>query len=185
VTVADLRPQLFTDLDEPAWLRLFDNIQRSWFRLETLQNYAVDYERAEYDQFLATGDLDRPLGEWQHMIRRHTNAGRCLQRVHVVVEPLTDYLRYELAAYIQNSEAGEDIRLIPVRGDDWPPDLPLGDDFWLFDETEVWDMHYDTQGQFLKAARAASSTRIEQCVRWRDLSLAQAVTLADYLRTAA
>ena len=145
----------------------------------------MDYERAEYDRFLAAGQLDRPPGEWQHMIRRHTNAGRRLQRVHVVVEPLTDYLRYELAAYMQNSEAGEDIRLIPVRGDDWPAELPQGDDFWLFDDADVWDMHYDSEGQFLKAIRAASSSRIEQCVRWRDVALAQAVTLADYLRTAA
>ena len=42
----------FTDLDDPDWLGLFEHIESSWFRLETLQAYSVDYERDEFDQFL-------------------------------------------------------------------------------------------------------------------------------------
>src|SRR3954452_20557518 len=101
----------FTDLDDPEWLALFERIESSWFRLETLQAYSVDYEHDEYDQFLRDGQLHRAPGPWQDMIREHAKAGRTLQRVHIVEEPLTDYLRYELAAYRQNSEAGEAIRL--------------------------------------------------------------------------
>lgn len=184
MTITDSDGNMFTDLDDPAWLALFNDVGQSWFRLETLQTYAVDYEQHEFEQFQATGRLDRPWGAWQQMIRRHTEARRHLQRVHIVAEPLTDYLRYEFAAYRQNVEAGEDVRLLPVRAGDWPPDLPQGDDFWLFDNREVWDMHYDTDGRFIRAALNTSADRLQQCQAWRNAAAAQAVTLADYLLAA-
>lgn len=175
----------FTNLDDPEWLALFENVQESWFRLETLQTYTVDYERDEYEQFLTSGRLDRELGDWQRMIERHTRAGRSLRRVHVVQEPLTDYLRYEFEAYRQNGEAGEEIRLVPVASSAWPTNLPVGQDFWLFDDREVWDMHYDSEGRFLEAARSDSASHLDDCRRWRDAALKQSISLSDYLRHAA
>ena len=180
-----LRDGVLDDLDAPEWIGLFEGVQRSWFRLETLQVYSVEYEREEYDRFLTTGRLDRPVNDWQRMITRHTRAGRSLQRVHVVVEPLTDYLRYEVAAYKLNGQAGEDIRLIPVRAGQWLAGLPTAHDFWLLDDQEVWDMHYDDEGRFLKATRSDSAQYLTQCRQWRDTALDQAITLIDYLRTAA
>ena len=114
----------FTDLDNDEWMALFAGVQSSWFRLETLQVYDVGYENEEFETFLRTGQLDRDIGPWQQMISTHTHFGRPLRRVHVIEEPLTDYLRYELAAYQHNGRAGEDIRLIPVRHGQWPSDLP-------------------------------------------------------------
>lgn len=178
-------PDRFTDLGDPEWLALFEGVEHSWFRLETLQAYAVDYERAEYEQFLRDGRFDRPQGDWQDMIARHRQAGRHLDRVHVVVEPLTDYLRYELAAYRQNNAAGEDIGLIPVTGSTWPAELPEGTDFWLFDNAEVWDMHYDPDGRFLRATRSSSDRHLADCRRWRDEALERSMPLAQYLREAA
>ncbi|MGL4174724.1 MAG: DUF6879 family protein [Dermatophilaceae bacterium] len=142
-----------TDLDDPAWLGLFESVQESWFRLETLQVYDVEYEREEFELFLSTGRFDREPGSWQRMLTRHAEAGRSLRRVHVVEEPLTDYLRYEIEQYRQHSAAGEDIRLISVSSSGWPADIPRID-FWLFDDREVWDMHYDEAGRFVKATRS-------------------------------
>jgi hypothetical protein len=178
------QPATFTDLDNPDWLALFENVEESWFRLETLQAYAVDYEREEFERFLSTGRLEREPGDWQRMIRRHVDAGRSLRRVHVVQEPLTDYLRYEIEAYRQNSAAGEEIRLLPVRSTGWPSGLPEDVDFWLFDDREVWDMHYDDEGRFVKATRSDSASHLDQCRRWRDAALAQSLDLADYLSPA-
>jgi hypothetical protein len=46
------------------------------------------------------------------------DAGRTQQRVHVVTEPLTDYLAYELTwEYGLHAAAGEDIRIIPLDTD--------------------------------------------------------------------
>ncbi len=172
----------FTDLDAPEWLALFENVRQSWFRLETLQRYSVDYERDEFEQFLLIGRLKREPGAWQRMLQRHRAAGRKLQRVHVVEEPLTDYLRYELAAYEQNAAAGEEIRLLPVTPPAWPSGLPRGRDFWLFDDTEVWDMHYDEQGRFVRATCTDDPDHVQECRRWRDLALENSIDLSDYLR---
>jgi hypothetical protein len=176
---------VFTDLDDPAWLALFEDVRESWFRLETLQVYSVDYEREEFEQFVATGAFDREPGDWQAMISRHVGAGRSLSRVHVIEEPVTDYLRYEFEAYRQNAAAGEEVRIIPVQGSSWPVGLPEGVDFWLFDDREVWDMHYDEQGRFVEAARSTSADHVDQCRRWRDATLSQSMTLSEYLRRAA
>lgn len=54
-------------------------------------------------------------------------------------------LRFELANYGPNVEAGEDVRNLPVRDGQWPTDIPR-DDFWLVDSTDLWDMHYAADG---------------------------------------
>jgi hypothetical protein len=172
----------FTNLDSPEWLALFEDIEESWFRLETLQVYAVGYERADFHEFMRTGQLDREPGPWQRMLQRHAQAERRIQRVHVIEEPLTDYLRYELAAYEQNATAGEEIRLIAVSPPEWPSGIPRATDFWLFDDREVWDMEYDDGGYFLRARRSDSPSYLEQCRQWRDEALHQSISLGDYTR---
>lgn len=116
---------------------------------------------------------------------RFESRARPRPRVHVIVEPLTDYLRYEFAAYRQNSAAGEDVRLISTTGADWPVGLPQGVDYWLFDNREVWDMDYNPGGRFVRAVRSSSTEHVEQCQQWRDVALSRAVSLADYLRVLA
>ena len=170
----------FTDLDDPAWLDLFENVERSWFRLETLQVYAVDYEDEGRATFQRTGLVDPAPTAWRKMIRRHIDSGRSLRRVHIVEEPLTDYLRYEFAVYGLNAEAGEDTGIIAVRQGDWPGALPRSTDFWLFDDREVWEMHYDRDGRFVEAVRADSVERVEQCRKWRDSAISMAVPFDAY-----
>ena len=172
--------QRITDLDDPAWLGLFTGVRASWFRLETLQQYDVDYETAEYQAFLLTGLLKHEPGEWQRMITEHDQAGRQLCRVHVVEEPLTDYLRYELALYEHNQRAGEHIRILPISRGHWPDDLPRRYDYWLFDDADVWRMIYDDHGRFVAAEQVTEPVEIGKCRRWRDNALARSIPLADY-----
>ncbi|MGH3937593.1 MAG: DUF6879 family protein [Pseudonocardiaceae bacterium] len=63
------------------------------------------------------------------MIDANARAGKAVQRVQVVLEPLTDYLRFELTwGYEPNVAAGEDVRIIPVgQGGSWPDDVPQHD----------------------------------------------------------
>lgn len=169
----------------------FPALTASWFRLETLQAYAVDEEREELEAFLRTGHLDSPGDEdWQAMIREHVAAGRSLRRVHVVEEPLSDYMRYEIAGYLRNQAAGEDIRLIPVRAGEWPEGLPpLGTDYWLIDDGlpggGAWSMEYDDAGAWKGAPYVEDPGMIEDFRRWRDLALDLSVPLLDYLRRGA
>lgn len=70
-------------------------------------------------RFLDGEDLvvDAGMEEWLDTVQGARAAGKCMERVHVVVEPLSDYMRYELTWwYPANVAAGEDIRIIPAQG---------------------------------------------------------------------
>lgn len=175
---------------EPSLADAFHDLTTSWFRLETLQAYDVEAEQDSFAEFLRTGRLDSPGDEdWRAMIAGHVAAGRTLWRVHVVEEPLTDYVRYEIAEYVRNHAAGEDIRLLPVERGEWPQDLPRDTDFWLLDDEQptgtAWSMSYDAAGGFLGAELVRDPELIATYRRWRDVALAQATPLQDYLRRGA
>jgi hypothetical protein len=171
--------RVIRDLADPEFGRLFTDVRRSWFRLEALQRYDVPYERGEFAAFLRGEPLDTTPGPWQAMLREHVAAGRQLVRVHVIEEPLSDYIRYELAAYVPNSEAGEDVRVIPVRRGDWPPDVPRHD-YWLFDDERLWLMDYDTAGAFEAVRLVEDPAAVDQHRHWRNAALAHSIPLADY-----
>lgn len=163
--------------------RLFREFKHTAFRLETLQAYAVDYEVEPIRQFLAGAAMpdDPSKNEWCALIRDAVAAGKTMGRVHVVVEPLTDYLRYELGwSYPPNVAAGEDIRILPVQPGAWPPDLPEGYDYWLFDSHDLWVMAYGDGGEFLYAEHVDDPTEIVRHNQIRDAAMHAAMGFHAY-----
>lgn len=169
----------------PEFIDRFRQFRYSVFRLESLQSYGNSGEDADFEAFMAGRPKPPNPGheQWQAMIRANVRAGRVVQRVHVITEPLTDYLRLELTwGYGPNAAAGEDIRIIPVReGDAWPVDVPRGTDFWLFDSHELYDQHYDSDGTWLGTELAANPAKIVAACHWRDAALHQAMPWEDYI----
>jgi hypothetical protein len=164
---------------------LFERFEHSMFRLETLQAYHVAYERARFHAFLAGASIDLTPGPWQQMIRRHRDAGRAAQRVHVVIEPLTDYLRYELTtSYRRNLEAGEVVGIVPATSSRWPPSIP-NRDYWLFDDRDLWALDYDLQGRFVVAEQTSDDAAVQNAVIGKRAALTVAIPLDTYLATAA
>lgn len=117
------------------------------------------------------------------MIRDATGAGKVFQRVHVVEEPLTDYLRYEIGwSYAPNVAAGEDIRILPTKPGNR---LALPDhDYWHFDSRDLWIMEYDEIGRFLFAELVTDAAAIVGHNYWRDAALHHAIPYIDYVRRA-
>ena len=116
------------------------------------------------------------------MLRAHRDAGRTQQRVHVVREPVSDYLAFELTwEYGPHTTAGEDIRIIPVT-DAWPDDVPSRD-FWLFDSRRLFHLAYDDAGNWLGAQRNTDPTAITHACFVREAALHQATPWADYMAT--
>jgi len=160
---------------------LFVTFQRSAFRLETRNRYAVPEEVEPFRRFC---DGERPgdewTREWTDAVRVAVRAGKRMQRVHVVTEPLTRYLRFELTCgYPNNIAAGEEINILAVRRDDSAPLLP--DDFWLFDDEAVGAMRYDDDGRFLGVEVLTDSATISRYRSFRDVALRLAMPFAAYL----
>ncbi|SDT39468.1 hypothetical protein SAMN05216371_2139 [Streptomyces sp. TLI_053] len=165
-------------LDGTEFALLFERFHRTAFRLETLDLYDVEEEQEEFAAFLA----DEPMpAEWHDnpWVRSMTDLGKAVARVHVLTSPLTDYLRYELSAYPGNITAGETIGIID-RATQQVTGLPEHD-FWLFDDTEVYRMHYTTGGKFLGAERLPAEAAPEYR-RYRDIAQTHATPFADYWR---
>jgi hypothetical protein len=159
---------------------LFDWFTTRAFRLETLDQYAVGYEEEAIRRFLAGKPLDRGfIAPWLEHVATATGAGRQMQRVHVVTEPLSDYLRYEIDGYRLIVAAGEDVRILP-RSVARELELP-GEDFWLFDDGPVARMHYDRHGTFLGAELVEEPEVVARYCQWRDVALQAARPYARYV----
>jgi len=172
-----------TDLADGAFTEAFEGVQRWMYRLETRQQYAVDYERDLYEAFLTGAEVQREPGPHQAMIRRHRAAGVHVARVHVLVQPLSEYARFEIAAmYPTNIASGEDIRIIATTVAGWPDAVPRHD-YWLLDD-QLWVMAYDESGAFVYAEHRDDPGEVAVHQGWRDLALVQSIPLADYLATA-
>jgi hypothetical protein len=161
---------------------VFDSLfQRSAFRLELLDQYVAANEAEPFRRFLA-GEPQDPAwrGPWQEFVRSSLSDGKQMARVHVVDEPLSDYLQFELTcAYPANVDAGEDVRILPPYRH---PAVSLPSrDYWLFDDRAVVLMDYDEDGDFTGAELASDSHTIRHYRRIRDLAMRHSVPLADYL----
>ena len=181
--------QRITDVDSPEFHALFTAFKHTAYRLETLQVYDVSYEIEPYRAFLAgqPRPRDESKNAWTAMLREAKASGKIVQRVHLVREPLTDYLRYEFEwSYPPNVEAGEDIRILPSKsvppGDLSPLVLNRVRDYWLFDSKDLWVMQYDHRGRFLNIEQVSDFSTIVSRACWRDAALHYAIPYAEYMR---
>lgn len=161
---------------------VFDSsFRRSAFRLEVLDRYAVAAEAEPFRRFLAGEPQDPAWREpYKEFVRTALRDGKRIARVHVVREPLSDYLEFELTCgYPANVAAGEDVRVL--RRTSWPH-LRLPDhDYWLFDDRVAAVMIYDQAGGFLGADVTSDPPAVARYRRARDLAMHHSVPLAAYL----
>ncbi|MEU6704400.1 DUF6879 family protein [Streptomyces wuyuanensis] len=129
---------------------------------------------AEFERFLAGRDMG-PAWDDNPWVRSMTGKGKRVSR-DVLRSPLTDYLRYELAAYPGNITAGETIGIIDLS-EQAVTGLP-DHDFWLFDDQDVYRMHYTPEGAFI-GAELLLANRLAEYQGYRNCSLAETVPFAD------
>lgn len=159
----------------------FESFRRSAFRLELLDRYVAANEAEPFRRFLAGQPQDPAWREpWKQFVRAARRDGKRMARVHVVDEPLSDYLEFELTcAYPANVAAGEDVRILRLAH--YPSLVLPARDYWLFDDREVAVMDYDDDGNFLGADLVTDPRMVALCRRVRDLTMQHSVPLADYL----
>jgi hypothetical protein len=156
------------------------------YRLETLDYYDAPNEREAYTAFRAGDRVDPAWRDgWKRIVQGIRQSGREMARVHIVSEPASDYVRFTLLhGYPTNVEAGEDVRVLgrTAARDAGLPDV----DYWLFDDRLAAVLAYDVNGavqQVRWCSRSEDRGFLEDCCRWRDTALREAVPLARYVAT--
>lgn len=167
----------------PQLVAALHSFRYSMFRLETLQVYAGSGEDRGIAAF-QRGDPGPPPDpaedEWSALLQANRDAGRLQQRVHVVTEPISDYLAYELTwEYGPHSAAGEDIRIIPII-DCWPDGVSHAD-FTLFDASVLFQLNYATDGTWLGAEQVTDAMSVAAACVARDAALHQAMPWTQYM----
>lgn len=136
----------------------------SVFRLEVRQHYADD---PQWQAFLAgeAWDKNDDLAAWTELVRSNVDRGVTMQRVHVVTQPWTPYVRFEVEQhYPHNRDAGEDVRLVHAEE---PWDAP---DFWLVDDLRAWLLVYDSNDAMTVVR--ADERALPALRQWRNQAVA-------------
>jgi hypothetical protein len=166
-----------------TWLELFETFGRTARRLETRDHYEVPGEDRYLRQFL-DGRYDDAehrayFADWTDPVGAATRAGRRFERVRVVPEVLSPYLRLELRWNRYNAEAGEEIRYLPrVTADEL--DLP-SHDFWIFDGERLALMYFTGDDRWLGADLVTDPAVVARHEQWIDLAYRRATPYAEYL----
>lgn len=156
---------------------LFD---RSAYRLELLDWYTTPATERRLARFLAGEKVTAAeRSGWLSMLATARSTGKTMARVHVIADPLSDYLRYELACYESSAVAGEDIRILPAK---LTAGLDLPDfDYWLFDDSRAAVQYYGERGAWLRAEIVTDPSFVADCRHWRDEALSRAIPYSDYM----
>jgi hypothetical protein len=147
--------RIITSNASPEWAGLFTSFTRNAFRLEARQHYTSSGEEEVFARFRAGKDPKVDLSWWIGLVKGHVAAGQRMSRVRVVIEPPSDYTRFELAHFPAFADAGDDVRIIAAAPGTWPTGVPHHD-FWLFDDHDVWILEYDDAGALLRRAARRS-----------------------------
>ncbi|MCX4749062.1 hypothetical protein OG455_26740 [Kitasatospora sp. NBC_01287] len=165
------------NISPEAFGALFDGFQREAFRLEGLDDYTGSSSVDNLRAYLAGEQKpDDYNSAWLAQVKRNTDAGRRMYRVHVLSRPLSPYLRYELDwGYRTNQTAGEEFFILDVTNGSNPLAGVL--DFWMFDDSSIVSMAYGEGGSFRGADQESD---LEQWQRWRDVAMAHAEPFTDW-----
>lgn len=171
--------ELLTGADFDA---LFTSFDRTAVRLEARDQYQIHGEQEPFRRWLA-GEPDdlawfRP---WLDMVAGRTARGLSFERVRVVPEPLTDYLRWELWGCQFNVEAGEQISYLPREQAD---ELGLPRlDYWLFDNERVALLHFADNDELLGAEIITDESELERYRSWWTVAHGAARPYPDYVKS--
>jgi hypothetical protein len=164
--------------------RLIDGFEHTAYRLELLPAYSDPSEETPLRAFTEGREPEVYPGKrvWVETVRQAAAEGRVMERVHVVSEPLSEYLRYEIGwSYVLNASAGERIRIMPLAAADVPPGMARLGDYWLFDSRTMVSMGYSEDGRLTKITLVSDPTTIVAANYWRDAARHAAVPLDEYI----
>lgn len=166
-------------LDGDQWRRRFAEIKQEAWRLETLPQYLVPQEAEQFAAFRE----GRPMSpytasSYTARVSRQRAEGKHNGRVHIVTQPLSDYLRFEFARfYDPHFRSGDDIRILDVTNR--PNPVERAQDFWMFDRTEVVLMNYEADGTPIN--REVYGGDVSPFLEFQRIAMAESVPFEEYV----
>ncbi|MFC8512007.1 DUF6879 family protein [Streptomyces sp. NPDC057257] len=149
------------------------------WRLETRRAYASDEALDEYQDFLkGVSPRPDPSDLWFTTIERLVSQGKRIERVRLADQPMTDGQRFLLATTPENLAAGEDIRFL-FRAEASTLDLPLFEDFWLFDSRVLARFNWGDPAQRLELT--TDPRQVVAACQVRDATWHYALRYEDHL----
>lgn len=159
---------------------LIQATKRSVFRVELLQSYSWSDEAHRLAEWRATGTVTPDSSAQWERLAAQVARGVSNTLLHVIDLPLTEYLRYEFAAYqADNLPAGQDVR-IALR-DSHPALAAQTEEFALYDDVLVWFRYNNETGVKLGWERDDDPASLESCTRFRDLAMVHSVPLIQFV----
>ncbi|MFD4530461.1 DUF6879 family protein [Streptomyces sp. NPDC058470] len=168
-------------LDGDEWRAKFREFQSEAWRLETLPQYRVPQESEELEAFRSGKRIDPHsyASAYTEDLKRQRGEGKRKGRVHVLTQPLSEYLRFEFSRYYApHVLAGEDIRILDVTDRENP--LPGVRDFWLFDRSTVVLMNYEEDGTQIN--RELYESDPAPFVEYQRIAVADSIPFQEYVK---
>lgn len=168
-------------LSDAEFEDLFRSYRYTAWRLETRTVYGKVNEDRPFQEWMAGRDPGIEwLKPWLHLMRAELATGKRMERVRIIDDPPSDYLRWELWATPYNLAVGEDIRYLP-RGHPIVAELP-DEDFWVFDSRVLARFEFD--GPDVAGIRIDDSPEaLIAALAARDAAWHHALTYTEYMAT--
>jgi hypothetical protein len=165
---------------EEFW-QLFLSFEHTAFRLETRDHYVEPVESEPYRRFLAAEPIDNSwFMEYYQVVQGWVADGKRVERVRVVTEPHSSYVRWSLQVATLATEAGEDIRYVP-RTRAGKLGLP-NEDYWLFDSRKAAVLRFGEEDRRTGIELVEDPALVVQRCYWRDAAWHHAVPFVEYAR---
>lgn len=168
--------------------QIFENYISEAFRLETLQQYKVDDEWINFQEFLNSGKViaDKDLLEYLELVERKVASGKRHIRSRVFSLPLSPYVKFETAVgYIPQSKVGVEMNFIEEKViAEITSEILQGNDvkdFWLFDHQHLFFVNYTKEGEFLDLQAELNPDIIARYVQFRNVIVQRSMTLSAFL----
>lgn len=164
------------------WGTLASTFRETMFRLEALAEYDSPDERPLIQAFERgeTSVPTGPLAEYFTAQRELVLSGKSVERVHVVPDELTPYLRWQILwAYQHLADAGVKVYLLPESKCRELANRAF--EFYLIDDTHLIEVVYGPRGNFLELRRETNIDRITEAQDIRNQMLREAIPFKDFV----
>ena len=143
----------------------FSSFKKSAKRLEVLQEYHIEGgELEQYNNFCEGKKVEEfdDLKEWNKFIRQSTEQGKIIERIRVVKNPVSKYIKFEIElGYISSQKCGQVVDFISFEKFNKINKTNINNEFWIFDDEIIFEMIYNEKGEFLKSNQVFGKEYIE------------------------